>query len=272
MPQDLNLLIETDELEASLGKENLLIIDLCRESVYQQAHVPGAIFLDFKKLLGGEQPASGKIPSAESLSEVFSLLGLKQNTHVVTYDDEGGGWAGRLIWTLDVIGHQHYSYLNGGIHAWIADNKPVEQNINQATPSQYEATINSDVLISKEELLNSLGDDQLAIWDARSKEEYSGQRSFAARAGHIPGAKHFEWTSGMDKDNALRIRPKEALIAELRDIGITSEKSIVTHCQTHHRSGFTYLLGKILGFPNIKAYDGSWSEWGNDPNTPIETN
>ena len=108
----LGLLLEADDLEQHLGNDKLIIIDLCRDTVYQQAHVPGAIHVDFKKLLGGIQPATGKIPSEAQLSTVFSEIGLTPESYVVAYDDEGGGWAGRLIWTLDMIGHQNYAYLN----------------------------------------------------------------------------------------------------------------------------------------------------------------
>ncbi len=89
-----------------------------------------------------------------------------------------------------------------------------------------------------------------------------------ARGGHIPGAINFEWTAGMDRERQLRIR--EDLAAELERLGITRDKEIITHCQTHHRSGFTYLAAKALGYPRVKAYAGSWGEWGNHPDTPIE--
>jgi len=268
----LPLVVEPSILQEHLNDEGLLIIDLSRESVYLQAHVPGAIFLDFKKLLSGVQPATGKLPNDEQLSDLFSSIGLTENTHVVAYDDEGGGWAGRLIWTLDCIGHKHYSYLNGGIHAWIAESMPIEQTGNQAKPSSYQAITNNSVRVDKAYILKNLHSDSLVIWDARSEAEYLGNKAFAEKAGHIPGAKHFEWTRGMDKNRALRIKPLKELEAELLAEGIIhTDHTVITHCQTHHRSGFTYLLGKVLGFSDIRAYDGSWSEWGNDPDTPIET-
>ena len=128
----LPLLLEPDMLHAHLQDANLLIVDLGKESVYQQAHVPGAILVNGKQLVSGELPAPGRLPSVDRLAEAFSAMGLTPDTHVVVYDDEGGGWAGRFIWTLDAIGHTRYSYLNGGIHAWLADGLPTEEGASSA--------------------------------------------------------------------------------------------------------------------------------------------
>jgi len=267
----LPLLIEPSELLPYLENPDVLIVDLSRETVYQQAHVPNAIFVDFKELVSGMQPASGKLPDENKLSQLFSKIGLRPERHVVVYDDEGGGWAGRFIWTLDCIGHKHYSYLNGGIHAWIADQMPIQQEAVIATPSSYQVQLDTArARVDKQFILDKLNSNQLSIWDARSPDEYDGIKVFAAKGGHIPGAHNYEWTTAMDKENSLRLRNLDVIKKELNEAGIDSARTVITHCQTHHRSGLTYLLGKILGFKDIRAYDGSWSEWGNDPNTPVE--
>lgn len=266
----LPLLIEPADLQTRLGEPGLLIVDLGKESVYQQAHVPGAVLFNGRQLLLGQQPSPGKLPPLEQLSAAFSALGLTPDTHVVVYDDEGGAWAGRFIWTLDVIGHANYSYLNGGIHAWLAAGLPVEAQPNQACASNYTATFRDGASADIDYVLAHYADADHMIWDARSPEEFAGSMVRAQRAGHIPGARNYEWTRAIDRANALRIRPLEQVRAELADLGITADKTVITHCQTHHRSGFTYLLGKVLGFPRMKAYAGSWSEWGNRPDTPVE--
>lgn len=268
---DLPLLIEPSQLEPLLGTPNLLVVDLCRPEQYATAHLPGAVFLPFNQLTRGVPPGPGKLPAENLMSRVMSSIGLTPDTHVVAYDDEGGGWAGRLIWTLDVIGHKHYSYLNGGLHAWVAENRPLEAGIAMPKPSQYQAKYGTRAIMTKEDILARLGDPSLAIWDARSMEEYFGNRESAMKNGHIPGAVNYEWTRAMDPHNHLRLRDLDTIRKELKSLGISSDKTIVTHCQTHHRSGFTYLVGKILGFQHMNAYPGSWSEWGNDPKTPVET-
>lgn len=266
-----NLLLEPRELASRLSEPGLLILDLCKESVYRQAHIPGAVWVQNKDLVLGSLPAPGKLPPLERLEAVFGQLGLTPDIHVIVYDDEGGGWAGRCIWTLDVIGHRHYSYLNGGLHAWLAAGLPIENTVNSpsANPS-LRLSLHPEALADADYLKAHLGDSSHAFWDARTPEEFHGSRLLAQRGGHIPGAVNYEWTRAMSRDDSLRLRDPDILRAELAALGITADKTVVTYCQTHHRSGFTYLLGRILGFPSLKAYDGSWSEWGNRPDTPIE--
>jgi len=266
-----SLLIEPEELQSFLGDENLLIIDQGKLETYLDAHIPGAVHLDFKDLQLGQKPTPGALPDLAKLSRVFSNLGLTPEKHVIAYDDEGGGWAGRLIWVLDMMGHSHYSYLNGGIHAWQKAGLPTEQGQQESIKSDYSvSTLNHDFQLSKEQIIERIGREDFAIWDARSNKEYTGEKVISARGGHIPGAVNYEWTLGMDAERGLRINDLAEFEALLNSLGLTKDKEIATHCQTHHRSGFTYLVGKILG-RNMKAYAGSWAEWGNDEQAPITT-
>lgn len=265
----LPLLIQPQQLASLLPLANTLIIDQSKIETYLEHHIPGAVHLDFKRLQLGIKPTPGALPSLQELSQVFSELGLTPDTHVIVSDDEGGGWAGRLIWVLDMIGHSHYSYVDGGIKAWLQAGLATESGMEGANSSEYTVTeLSAGFSLSKEEILTRLGNNNFAVWDARSAAEYSGEKVISARGGHIPGAVNYEWTLGMDADNGLRIKDLDDFRQLLNSLGLNENKEIATHCQTHHRSGFTYLVGKILGL-NIKAYAGSWSEWGNDPNTPV---
>ena len=266
---DLPLIIEPADLAKLLEQppENLRIVDLCSEPSYQNGHVEGALHIPPQMLLSNIPPAPGRIASVEQLNRLFSYLGLTPDTHFVVYDDEGGGWAGRCIWTLDAIGHKHYSYLNGGLQAWKNDELPLSRDIPQPPFTEAHVSLDPSVVVEIPDILEALEVPNFVVWDARGPSEYRGEKVLAQKGGHIPGAVNVEWTQLMDHRNGLRIRPAaEAFLAEQR---LTKDKRIVTHCQSHHRSGFTYLVGKSLGF-DIKGYHGSWSEWGNHPDTPVE--
>lgn len=268
----LPLIIEPERLAEHLDEPSLLIIDVpLRAESYAEGHVPGAVFLDKGRLMRGDGEVPCQEPTVEQLSALFSELGLTRDTHVVAYDDEGGGWAGRLLWTLELIGHTRYSYLNGGIHAWRQDGLAVSREPTAPTPSQYEAEVlHPEVLIDRIELAERLGEKGFAIWDARSPEEYRGEKGDNRQLGHIPGAVNMEWTRAMDPEHGLRIRDYAELITELEALGLTPDMEVATHCQSHHRSGFTWLVGRALGFEKIRGYAGSWKEWGNRDDTPVE--
>ncbi|WP_049723538.1 sulfurtransferase [Gilvimarinus polysaccharolyticus] len=264
----LPLIVEPAELLPLLGESNTpLIVDLSSEANYRRGHIPGAVHVPPQMLLCNRPPAPGRIAPVEQLNRLFTYLGLTPDTHVIVYDDEGGGWAGRFIWTLDMIGHSRYSYLNGGLHAWLSAELPVTSEVEDPQSKPIEVEISPKRLVEIPDILAGLESDSIQILDARSPAEYSGEKVLTQKAGHIPGAINVEWTELMDRHNSLRIRADASDYLASR--GITGAKRIVTHCQSHHRSGFTYLVGKSLGF-DIDAYHGSWSEWGNHPDTPVE--
>jgi thiosulfate/3-mercaptopyruvate sulfurtransferase len=263
----LPLILEPEQL-ADKQSSSLLLIDLCGAR-YLQQHLPGACALDFSWILRTDPPRMGLLPDAGQLGRLFSAFGLTPDTHVVAYDDEGGGRASRLLWTLEVLGHNRYSLLNGGLPAWLHAGLPVESTVNWPTPTHYQASLHDGPVADRDYLLQHLNDEDLVILDARSPAEYRGENRLAERGGHIPGAINLEWTEAMDRQRDNRLQPSPALQAMLAEKGITEDKQVVVYCQTHHRSALSFIMLKSLGFTRIKGYPGSWSEWGNDPSTPI---
>lgn len=268
MTQPYPLLLDPAMLAASLDDPQLLIVDLCQPQNWQALHVPGAVHVNPGELLSGLPPAPGKLPELPQLERLFSRIGYTPDKHIVAYDDEGGGWAGRFLWTLDVIGHHSYSLLDGGLFSWYKERYPITQDVRRVIPSIVKLEFHEAPIAELETVMDAIGKPDIAIWDARSKEEYEGLRSGSARSGHIPGAVNLDWLELMDRERNLRLHPEEVLREKLKAVGIAPGQTIITHCQSHHRSGLSYFVAKLLGHP-ARGYHGSWGEWGNLPDTPI---
>lgn len=267
----LPLLLEPAQLHLQREDSALLIIDMSNPEHFAERHIPGAVNLPYGHIVKPMPPAGGMLPDETQLSEVLSAIGLTPERHVVAYDSEQGGRAARLLWTLDVLGHTGLSLLNGGLSAWENAGLPLASGTVSPTRSSYQARLaNPSVLADKDYILSRLGEADFALLDARSAAEYAGLDVRAARGGHIPGAVNLNWLNCIDSGNHLRFKPDSELRGLLSTLGLRQEQEIVTYCQTHHRSAHSYWVLKHLGFPRIRGYVGSWSEWGNDPATPIE--
>ena len=267
----LPLVLEPQSLGEIMNDANVLLFDLTTPETYSKHHIPGAIHFDYKDLVSGIAPSPGTLPSIDSISQALSRAGITKGHTVIAYDDEGNGKASRLLWTLDILGFKHLHLLNGGLHAWAQSGLKLEQSANSPTPAdQPELVYDTSKIADKSYILENLDNPDVIIWDVRTQEEYAGQKPRARRNGHIPGAVNLNWLDTIDMQNGLRYKPESQLIAMLNDKGISADKIIVPHCQTHHRSAHSSILLKYLGFEQVKAYPGSWSEWGNSTDTPIE--
>lgn len=267
----LQTIIECDELAKHLNNTKVLIIDVCKKEVWQQAHIPNAVHIEYPQILRIEKPVMGLLPEAADFENLMQSLGVNNDTHIIAYDDEGGGKASRLLWTLEAYGHTNFSLLNGGLIAWANEGWPLTKEINKPSAGNFSASNNLTKVVSlRESVSENLKNDKVQLLDARSLAEYTGEKKFAARGGHIPGAIHFDWMEIMEPSRNGRLKDPLQLEQGLLERGFSTDKHIICYCHTHHRSALSFIMLKSLGYKNISGYPGSWSDWGNDNDTPIE--
>jgi thiosulfate/3-mercaptopyruvate sulfurtransferase len=202
-------ILEPDELAKRLASHSadVLLVHVASAESYAAGHIAGAVHVAPGELVSGVRPATGKLPDQSRLEQLFARIGYRPDAQIIVYDDEGGGWAGRFVWTLDIIGHHRWWCLNGGIHAWVAAGLPLQRTPAVATPTAVSISINRGPIAETQDILDRLGDPAVTIWDCRSAEEFAGRRVAAARAGHIPGAVNLDWLELMDSERQLRLRP-----------------------------------------------------------------
>jgi thiosulfate/3-mercaptopyruvate sulfurtransferase len=267
----LPLVIDPTQLFSVISAENLIILDLSSSDNYRQQHITGAIWADASRLLCGTAPIANKLPNNQQLSQLFSDIGITPNSHVVVYDDQNGALAGRFIWSMHCVGLKQASFINGHLPAWIDAGYPTEQTNNTPTASTLTVSASSELIADKDYLLAHLNATNISIWDARSHAEYTGEKVVnAVKGGHIPGAHWLEWTDTLSQKQPPLLASPEVLKEMIINAGIDPDKTVITHCQTHRRSGLTYIAALHAGLTKVKCYDGSWFEWGNAEDTPVE--
>lgn len=264
------VVIEPQELHKILHSKDLVIVDLSQEASYELQHIPGAVHIDAARLGSSRPPAMGLLPPQDSLQDLLTNAGIAPDSYVVAYDNENGLKACRFLWLLDVIGHKRFSLLNGGLAAWTNAGLPLDDKATAAAPSNYPVSYGTEHSTDKRYIFEHLRDRNVVILDARTPAEYSGADRRALHAGHIPGAVNVDWSRAIVGAGDYRLKPADQLRAMYTAAGVTPDKEVIVHCQTHQRSSHTYVVLKSLGYSRIKGYPGSWSDWGNDPDMPVE--
>ncbi|MCY4228125.1 MAG: sulfurtransferase [Gammaproteobacteria bacterium] len=261
------LVVRAEQLSGILG-DYIRIVDLRPDSAISHDFIPGAIRLGYGKLIREIGHAEGMLPDLGALATLISGLGIDASTRVVAYDEHSGIRATRLLWTLLTCSHHHVALLDGGIQAWKAEGLPVEPAPATPTPNPCSCTVDESTAAEMDYLMDSLRNSDRCILDVRSREEYDGIDIRAGRGGHIPSAVHYEWKNVLDTHQQLR--DPDELRSELLEAGVDPSLEIIPYCQSNRRSAHMFYILKWLGYPRVRAYQGSWSEWGNSPSTPIE--
>lgn len=263
------LLTTPQTLAAALERgERPTILDLRPADQYASGHLPGAVHLDLWGLsLTDTDPA----PLKSFLWIVEHLLaerGVSMDRPVVVYDEISGTRAARAFWFLEFFGHPDAKVLDGGVTAWTAVGLPLSLEHTAATPTTWTGRRRTDLLATWQDVHDRLGKADTAILDTRTDGEYCGTVVRAARGGAVPGAVHLEWTNNLGPDGAFK--PAAELLAMYAGAGVTPDREVVTYCQGGYRAAHSYLTLRLLGYPRVRNYLGSWREWGDRTELPIE--
>ena len=268
------LLITPLELSSLLGPggaKSPLVLDLRPPEAYTAGHIPGAIHLDLWGVsLIDTDPAPLKA-FMWMIEHVLAAHGVSSNTPVVVYDDRSGMRAARAFWFLEYFGHPNVRLLDGGFTAWTAGGFDVTRDAgpppSQSTP-EWTGQRNEHTLATWREVRNALGRPDAVILDTRSEGEYCGTAVRARRGGAIPGAVHIEWTRNLSPEGDFK--PAGELKTMYEDAGVTPDREVLTYCQGGYRAAHSYLALRLLGYPRVRTYVGSWKEWGDRDELPVE--
>ncbi|WP_227937520.1 sulfurtransferase [Alkalihalobacillus deserti] len=263
-----SILVTVDELEKNLDDKNMYVIDVRKEG-YTSGHIPGAIQFDMDLLVDNSHPIDGYLVQKESFEKVMRNYGLKNDHTVVIYDQGGDTNATRLFYALEYFGHEDVKIVNGGFAAWEATNKKISTSKYNINRGDFKVIEKHDLMMTKEEVKAVIGKEEVVLLDVRSPEEYKGRDVRAKRGGHIPSAINVEWKSVLNEVGVPEFRPLDEIVALLEEVGASKDKKIVVYCQKANRASHMYFTLRLLGYENLSVYEGSWEEWGNDPNMPI---
>ena len=257
------MIITSEELQEHLGKTDIVIIDTRSFHDYSKSHIPGAVNLDLFSLHWFDTSKTGIDAFNDQTRKIFSFVGIDEKKKVVFYDDVSGMLAARGVWLCLYFSHHDVAMLDGGFSNWSKGNLPTETKQNPFLPTNFTGKIDENLIVGFEYIHNNLG--KIKIIDARTPEEFTGTVIRAARAGHIPTSENIDWSNNLDKDGNLKNNNELSSLYKL-----DSDQEIITYCQGAYRAANTFLALKKIGFSNVRVYLGSWGEWGNRTELPVE--
>jgi thiosulfate/3-mercaptopyruvate sulfurtransferase len=272
-----DVLVETGWVAEHLTDPTVRIIEADEDVLlYETGHIPGAVKLDWH--VDVQDPVTRDFVDREGFERLMSRWGIRNDTTVVLYGDRNNWYACYTFWLFTMYGHRPVKIMNGGRQKWEAEGRPLTREVPHYEASSYQAQpADESIRAFREDVLETLHKPGYGLVDVRSPQEYSGElihmvnypQEGAQRGGHIPGARNIPWSLAANPDGTFKS------VEELRNIygeqGITPDKDVITYCRIGERSAHTwFVLTYLLGYPRVRNYDGSWTEWGNMVRAPIE--
>ena len=270
-------LVSTQWVADHLNEANVRVVESNEDVLlYDTGHIPGAIKIDWVGDLN--DPLVRDYLDAESFAKLLSGKGIGPDTTVVFYGDKNNWWATYALWVFELFGHTNSKIMNGGRKKWVDEGRELTKEVPSYPASTYPVPSRDDSVIRafRDEVLAHVKANGTLV-DVRSPGEYSGEllhmpdypQEGAVRGGHIPGAQNIPWAKAANDDGTFKS------VADLKALyegaGVTPDKEIIAYCRIGERSSHTwFVLNYLLGYDNVRNYDGSWTEWGNAVGVPIE--
>ncbi|OZB88725.1 MAG: sulfurtransferase [Microbacterium sp. 14-71-5] len=270
-------LVSTDWLAAHLGEPGLVVVESDEDVLlYETGHIPGAVKVDWHTELN--DPVVRDYVDGAGFSALLSRKGISRDDTVVIYGDKNNWWAAYALWVFSLFGHEDVRLLDGGRDRWISEGREITTELPARAATAYPVVERDDSVLRayKDDVLAHLGN---PLIDVRSPEEYNGSRTSAPaypeegalRAGHIPTAQNVPWAKVDAEDGGFKPRTELEAIY-LDGAGLKAGDDVVAYCRIGERSAHTwFVLKHLLGFENVRNYDGSWTEWGSAVRVPIVT-
>ncbi|HEU5119976.1 MAG TPA: sulfurtransferase [Candidatus Nitrosocosmicus sp.] len=272
------VLVDTNWTEEHITDPNVRIaeVDYDPTANYNLGHIPGSVLLDWKKDIN--DPVSRNIISKSACEQLLRSIGVNEDTILILYGDFNNWFAAFAFWVFKYYGYNDVRIMNGGRRKWLDEDRKLDRAIPSYPEGNFKAKGQDEKIRTYlNEVSNSINRDGRVMVDVRSPAEFSGEvtapaeypTEHAQRGGHIPGAKNIPWGKAVNEDGTFK--SVEELTQLYQAKGVLPEKEVIAYCRIGERSSHTWFVLKyLLGYPNVKNYDGSWTEWGNMIGNPIE--
>jgi thiosulfate/3-mercaptopyruvate sulfurtransferase len=264
------LLIEPQALAKILTSPEVRLLDVRPAQQYQQGHLPGAINVPAMATHDLDATRQGFPLPPDWAQRLFRHAGVSNSSRVILYDDEGNRLATWVFYVLEFFGQRHVQVLNGGLREWQCQGRPLSLETPSVAPGDFTPVPQSSLIATSHWIAEHLKNPKVRIVDARTAAEYRGERILGPRGGRIPGAVNVEWTRMIQPGELPTFVDAAALGKAFAEAGVTRDQEVVTYCQMGMRASEDYFALRLLGYPHVRLYAGSWEDWSAVPGLPVE--